>query len=104
MTGAAATGVANLAGLQAAIPAIFTATQATPIIPETTYSAAGVITAPAKNTYARIQDMALTFTPAGIGAVPTTIDLKPKAIHELRSEEHTSELQSLRHLVCRILL
>src|SRR5947199_7738318 len=24
--------------------------------------------------------------------------------HELRSEEHTSELQSLRHLVCRLLL
>jgi FtsP/CotA-like multicopper oxidase with cupredoxin domain len=88
MTGAAATGVANLAGLQAAIPAIFTATQATPIIPETTYSAAGVITAPAKNTYARIQDMALTFTPAGIGAVPTTIDLKPKAIHELFENDY----------------
>src|SRR5262245_64600278 len=25
-------------------------------------------------------------------------------LHELRSEEHTSELQSLRHLVCRLLL
>src|ERR1035438_10597207 len=25
-------------------------------------------------------------------------------IHVLRSEEHTSELQSLRHLVCRLLL
>src|SRR5947199_10161592 len=24
--------------------------------------------------------------------------------HKLRSEEHTSELQSLRHLVCRLLL
>src|SRR5436853_5649189 len=24
--------------------------------------------------------------------------------HDLRSEEHTSELQSLRHLVCRLLL
>src|SRR5262245_66558592 len=25
-------------------------------------------------------------------------------LHNLRSEEHTSELQSLRHLVCRLLL
>src|SRR5258705_2648198 len=25
-------------------------------------------------------------------------------LHSLRSEEHTSELQSLRHLVCRLLL
>src|SRR5258705_8887286 len=25
-------------------------------------------------------------------------------VHPLRSEEHTSELQSLRHLVCRLLL
>src|SRR5258705_8789207 len=25
-------------------------------------------------------------------------------LHRLRSEEHTSELQSLRHLVCRLLL
>src|SRR5262245_64124591 len=28
----------------------------------------------------------------------------PDGIHELRSEEHTSELQSLRQLVCRLLL
>src|SRR5437899_7723129 len=28
----------------------------------------------------------------------------PGAADELRSEEHTSELQSLRHLVCRLLL
>src|ERR1039458_5381111 len=27
-----------------------------------------------------------------------------RPIHPLRSEEHTSELQSLRHLVCRLLL
>src|SRR5262245_44279767 len=29
---------------------------------------------------------------------------KPERLPELRSEEHTSELQSLRHLVCRLLL
>src|SRR5947199_760579 len=28
----------------------------------------------------------------------------PKTVTMLRSEEHTSELQSLRHLVCRLLL
>src|SRR5262245_64235681 len=28
----------------------------------------------------------------------------PRPIEDLRSEEHTSELQSLRHLVCRLLL
>src|SRR5437899_7847678 len=28
----------------------------------------------------------------------------PTAAHKNRSEEHTSELQSLRHLVCRLLL
>src|SRR5947199_2363128 len=31
-------------------------------------------------------------------------ELSPVAIHRDRSEEHTSELQSLRHLVCRLLL
>src|SRR5262245_64268324 len=39
--------------------------------------------------------------PAGSAALPTLQDLTkiPR-----RSEEHTSELQSLRHLVCRLLL
>src|SRR5262245_56251563 len=31
-------------------------------------------------------------------------DIPPRAIADERSEEHTSELQSLRHLVCRLLL
>src|SRR5205814_5505030 len=31
-------------------------------------------------------------------------DLEDSAGAEIRSEEHTSELQSLRHLVCRLLL
>src|SRR5262245_63358771 len=30
--------------------------------------------------------------------------LRPPRPHRRRSEEHTSELQSLRHLVCRLLL
>src|SRR5262245_65077048 len=32
------------------------------------------------------------------------VDGEPRADAGLRSEEHTSELQSLRHLVCRLLL
>src|ERR1035438_10682009 len=33
-----------------------------------------------------------------------TDDIMARATNDLRSEEHTSELQSLRHLVCRLLL
>src|SRR5437899_5156811 len=33
-----------------------------------------------------------------------TFDTQFRAHRRLRSEEHTSELQSLRHLVCRLLL
>src|SRR5437899_9514107 len=36
----------------------------------------------------------------GLGRIPGSIG----GITALRSEEHTSELQSLRHLVCRLLL
>src|SRR5437899_7269809 len=35
---------------------------------------------------------------------PRSIGLWPYGCANLRSEEHTSELQSLRHLVCRLLL
>src|SRR2546429_2722233 len=31
-------------------------------------------------------------------------DARPTVVHEHRSEEHTSELQSRLHLVCRLLL
>src|SRR5438045_5513653 len=37
-------------------------------------------------------------------AVDTTQRLQLPVIQPARSEEHTSELQSLRHLVCRLLL
>src|SRR5258705_5907706 len=40
-----------------------------------------------------------------VGGLPLTTVMNWKAPHcPLRSEEHTSELQSLRHLVCRLLL
>src|SRR5205814_3184825 len=42
---------------------------------------------------------------AGCGGGPTAeIKSPPPPIPDFRSEEHTSELQSLRHLVCRLLL
>src|ERR1035441_8311844 len=39
-----------------------------------------------------------------ISVVERTVGAAAEAISEKRSEEHTSELQSLRHLVCRLLL
>src|SRR3712207_7453540 len=40
--------------------------------------------------------------PQGLGALPQPLLGKPKVA--LRSEEHTSELQSRQYLVCRLLL
>src|SRR5947199_3728650 len=37
-------------------------------------------------------------------APPSASPRKPRPTRRRRSEEHTSELQSLRHLVCRLLL
>src|ERR1035438_3440660 len=43
-----------------------------------------------------------------INGCPTGVKISPSVLHSFgapsRSEEHTSELQSLRHLVCRLLL
>src|SRR5471030_2380398 len=39
-----------------------------------------------------------------VGVAPYHLVLSGDCLAELRSEEHTSELQSLRHLVCRLLL
>src|SRR5438045_6640809 len=41
---------------------------------------------------------------AGWGVMQLPDDAYPAEIAGPRSEEHTSELQSLRHLVCRLLL
>src|SRR5947199_8968876 len=41
---------------------------------------------------------------SGQGAVFPGLRLLPRSPRRRRSEEHTSELQSLRHLVCRLLL
>src|SRR5262245_62383840 len=47
----------------------------------------------------------LPYIPAVIGVITSPSGAVIRDIlHRLRSEEHTSELQSLRHLVCRLLL
>src|SRR5947199_5220722 len=43
-------------------------------------------------------------TPYDPNGISTDYSQAPSLKHLLRSEEHTSELQSLRHLVCRLLL
>src|SRR5262245_63402089 len=43
--------------------------------------------------------------PLGLAGIDAQVTFSPHADgHGVRSEEHTSELQSLRHLVCRLLL
>src|SRR5205814_5591063 len=44
------------------------------------------------------------WTPAGVERYRAVLVLVPGSNGDGRSEEHTSELQSLRHLVCRLLL
>src|SRR5262245_64134133 len=46
-----------------------------------------------------LEDMEILFS--GIDLEKTTVSM---TINSPRSEEHTSELQSLRHIVCRLLL
>src|ERR1039458_10738797 len=43
-------------------------------------------------------------TAPSVPASIVTVDCSRRRIASCRSEEHTSELQSLRHLVCRLLL
>jgi FtsP/CotA-like multicopper oxidase with cupredoxin domain len=68
--------------LTTAIQAAFKATQAPPIVPETTYNAPGLYPSITKDVYGRIFDNSLTFTPIG-AASPTTVGFKSKAIQEL---------------------
>src|SRR5205814_8809386 len=42
--------------------------------------------------------------PSGLPDCPFRNRPRPSLLSSCRSEEHTSELQSLRHLVCRLLL
>src|SRR5262245_65272628 len=44
------------------------------------------------------------FAVAGVGQSAAPVVVRAAVQRRVRSEEHTSELQSLRHLVCRLLL
>jgi FtsP/CotA-like multicopper oxidase with cupredoxin domain len=67
----------DLAGLQAAVPAAYKASQPKPLVPEKAYDAALGTTTPA-DTYSRIQDTSLKW--AGL---TTPMSMQPKAIQEL---------------------
>src|ERR1035441_5203776 len=64
-------------------------------------------------TQCRLKDVRDLFLDTGVGndgyyvmaqgKIEFLLSGKPEERRELRSEEHTSELQSLRHLVCRLL-
>jgi len=71
-----------LANLQTALPQAFKQFEDTPIVPQTVYNAAGYTPAPALDTYSRIQDTSLTFTPYN-AAAPITMQQLPKTIQEL---------------------
>jgi FtsP/CotA-like multicopper oxidase with cupredoxin domain len=68
------------------LPAIFKATQDAPVIPESAYNALGYTGGATTDTFARIQDLSLTFTPYGSTA-PITMPLQNKAIQELFDTE-----------------
>ncbi len=78
---AAGTGTpANLAGLQAQLPAAFKASQPAPLVPEAVYSSTYGQTFP--NTFIKLQDYQTSFTPIGATA-PVTLTLLDKTIQEL---------------------
>src|SRR5690606_40560605 len=56
-----------------------------------------------KNEAGEIVELRCTYDPATLGANPEGRKVKG-VIHWVRSEEHTSELQSRENLVCRLLL
>src|SRR5690554_7503664 len=69
------------------------------------HSKAGEITAHAWEYYGDKLTDILPALGTHVAMTPEEIsDMFPKVPHDLRSEEHTSELQSRPHLVCRLLL
>src|SRR2546429_5777765 len=52
----------------------------------------------------REQRLALAAEVGALGDVPQPVEVHVRAARDRRSEEHTSELQSRLHLVCRLLL
>ncbi len=64
------------------LPAIFKATQDAPVVPESAYNALGYTGGATTDTFAKIQDLSLTFTPYG-STTPITMAMQNKAIQEL---------------------
>ncbi len=77
---------ALVSALTTTLPAIFKATQDAPIVPESVYNAVGYTGGSTTDTFARIQDLSLTFTPYG-STTPVTKAMKNKAIQELFDPE-----------------
>src|SRR5947199_6286797 len=77
-------------------------------LPTTGRTANTIVTTPQKTALGRwtIQNPTPTSSPctAAVRPVPMIVEVVTSTIIGTRSEEHTSELQSLRHLVCRLLL
>jgi FtsP/CotA-like multicopper oxidase with cupredoxin domain len=78
----------SLATLKTELPKAFAASfpltgPDQPIVPESVYNAAYNPATPYQNTYARISDTSLAFTPVGQNTPPVAVDLEPKAIQEL---------------------
>src|SRR3989442_9751390 len=62
---------------------------------------------PSRNAASRLKALSTAATPPGAAfssATDSVTDLRGIKRHPRRSEEHTSELQSRPHLVCRLLL
>jgi hypothetical protein len=64
------------------LPAIFKASQDVPVVPESAYNALAYTGGATTDTFARIQDHYLTFTPYG-STTPITMAMKNKTIQEL---------------------
>src|SRR5262245_57262889 len=71
--------------------------------PTTTTSCSGLSIVPERGVYHPSPSLAGTSRRMARGTTEISIGRRPSGSPS-RSEEHTSELQSLRHLVCRLLL
>ncbi len=72
-----------LANLNTTLPAMFKTFQDMPIVPESVYNAVGYAGGQTTDTYARINDLTLTFTPYGSIMPLITTNMKNKTIQEL---------------------
>ena len=68
------------------LPAIFKASLDAPVVPESAYNALGYTGGSVTDTFARIQDLSMNYTPYG-STTPITKNMKNKAIQELFDPE-----------------